>query len=122
MIDSFTQAADPAMAAQLGHTPSPLYVTWDPQTQQWAGGSGGLTAPLSCWQHLSDLVPVGLAWTNHAAAAVATWPLIPRAGADLLARLGTPPRAIVYTADPRQLWCGQTPAKAGWPLRPMTAR
>lgn len=113
VIESFTQAAAPAMAAQLSRAPSPLYVTWDPQTQPWAGGGGGLTAPLPCWQHLSNLVPAGLAWTNHAAAAVATWPLVPRAGAELLARLGTPPRAAVYTVEPHQLWCGQPPAKPG---------
>lgn len=107
-IYSLTQAIT-EMRAQVGQAPAPLYVAWDPQTQAWAGGGGGLKAPPACWQRDAVLVPAGLAWTNRLAATAAHWPVVPHAGAQLLARLGQPPRATVYTVAPRDLWCGQPP-------------
>lgn len=100
-------AQDPAPTAVS--TPAAVgdiawHVAIDPQTLGWHAGPEALSAPLACWERVDSVEPVDLAWSNHAAAALADgvrWLAGSGAAARLatqLEQLGRPRPAEVYQA------------------------
>lgn len=113
-IHTFTEAAEPDLARQIGATADPAYIFWDRQTLRWMEGKVAPQQPLACWQRHTELVPQGLSASNRAVGWVAS--AIASSGLGVLQRLVGPLRqlamplpATVYTVNPQDLWCGAPP-------------